>query len=77
MYDLDAVVKREAAFQMADSHRDQTIRERNDAVLDAVEHGATQDAVAQRLGITPARVSQIVKRARYQRGLEQQEAVPA
>jgi len=60
-----ALFGREA--QQAEALRAEALQRRNDAMLEAVEGGQSQAAIAEALGVEPSRVSQILRRAREAR----------
>jgi DNA-binding NarL/FixJ family response regulator len=70
---IEGAVKLNREYERAQRLAADALERRNEAVLQLLDGGVRQAEIAQRLGLTPGRVSQIADRARRQR--EQLEAV--
>jgi DNA-binding NarL/FixJ family response regulator len=70
---IEGAVKLNREYERAQQLAADALERRNEAVLQLLDGGVRQAEIAQRLGLTPGRVSQIADRARRQR--EQLEAV--
>lgn len=77
---VETAVQFDREYELAQEAAAQALARRNEAVLSVLETGViNQAALAERLGISPGRVSQIVTAARRRREAEGavEEAVPA
>jgi DNA-binding NarL/FixJ family response regulator len=64
---IEGAVKLNREYERAQRLAADALERRNEAVLQLLDGGVRQAEIAQRLGLTPGRVSQIAERARRQR----------
>jgi DNA-binding NarL/FixJ family response regulator len=64
---IEGAVKLNREYEVRQRLAADALERRNEAVLQLLDGGVRQAEIAQRLGLTPGRVSQIAERARRQR----------
>lgn len=64
---METVIQFNEEYERANLLASDALVRRNDALLDAVRQGFSQAAIAIALGVTPGRVSQILRRAQMHR----------